>query len=77
MAKAILAVSKKVIVLSFNGLWTLLRKSSVVIPVPNKSKPTVLNDYRHVALTAIIMKCFERIVMELLVSQTKPFTDPF
>ena len=54
-------------------LW----KSSVVIPVPKKSKPTVLNDYRTVVLTAIIMKCFERIVMELVVSQTKPFNDPF
>ena len=39
--------------------------------------PTVLNDYRPVALTAVIMKCFERIVKELLVSQTKPFIDPF
>ena len=37
----------------------------------------MLSDYRLVVLTAIIMKCFERIVMELLVSQTKPFIDPF
>ena len=54
-----------------------LSKSSVVILVPKKSKPTVLSDYRTVALTVIIMKCFERIVMELLVSQTKAFIDPF
>ena len=41
-----------------------------------KSKPTVLNDYRPVALTAIAMKCFERIVKDFIVNQTKPFIDP-
>ena len=53
-------------------LW----KTADVIPVAKKSKPTVLNDYRPVALTAIVMKCFERIVKDFIVNLTKPFIDP-
>ncbi|KAL0201505.1 hypothetical protein M9458_004692, partial [Cirrhinus mrigala] len=35
-------------------------KSTSIVPVPKHSSPTCLNDYRPVALTPIIMKCFER-----------------
>ncbi len=35
-------------------------KSTTIIPVPNKSPVSCLNDYRPIALTPIIMKCFER-----------------
>ncbi len=38
-------------------------KSTTIIPVPNKSPVSCLNDYRPIALTPIIMKCFERLVM--------------
>ena len=38
-------------------------KSSIIVPVPKKSAVTSLNDYRPVALTLVIMKCFERIVL--------------
>ncbi|KAI3360591.1 hypothetical protein L3Q82_002453 [Scortum barcoo] len=34
------------------------------VPVPKKSAVTCLNDYRPVALTPVIMKCFERIVLK-------------
>ena len=53
-------------------LW----KTADLIPVAKHSKPIVFNDYRPVALTAIAMKCFERIVKELIVNQTKLFIDP-
>jgi hypothetical protein len=33
-------------------------KISTTIPVPKKAKVTELNDYRPVALTSVIMKCF-------------------
>ncbi len=33
------------------------------IPVPKKSPLSCLNDYRPIALTPIMMKCFERLVM--------------
>ena len=38
--------------------------TSELVPVPKISLPTVKNDLRPIALTAIIMKCFERIVIK-------------
>ncbi len=38
-------------------------KSTTIIPVPKKSPVYCLNDYRPIALTPIILKCFERLVM--------------
>ncbi len=38
-------------------------KSTTIIPVPNKSLLSCLNDYCPIALTPIIMKCFARLVM--------------
>ncbi len=38
--------------------------TSELVPVPKMSLPTVKNDLRPIALTAIIMKCFERIVIK-------------
>ncbi len=38
-------------------------KSTTIIPVPKKSPVSWLNDYRPIALTPIMMKCFERLVM--------------
>eukprot|EP00061_Rhincodon_typus_P006886 g27977.t1 len=34
-------------------------KKNTIIPVPKKKQAMCLNDYRPVALTSIIMKCFE------------------
>ncbi|XP_029351627.1 uncharacterized protein LOC115037317 isoform X2 [Echeneis naucrates] len=39
-------------------------KTSTIIPVPKKSSIASLNDYRPVALTPVIMKCFERLVLQ-------------
>ncbi len=39
-------------------------KSTTIIPVPKKSPVSCLNDYHPIALTPIIMKCFERLVMQ-------------
>ena len=33
---------------------------SKLVPVPKKSKPDTLNDYRPVALKSVAMKCMER-----------------
>ena len=41
-------------------------KSAIVIPVPKTNRASQPNDYRPVALTSIIMKCFERLVMQFL-----------
>ena len=37
-------------------------KTATIIPVPKQSNISTLNDYRPVALTPIIAKCFERLV---------------
>ncbi len=38
-------------------------KATTIVPVPKKSSPSCFNDYRPVALTSILMKCFEWLVM--------------
>ncbi len=38
-------------------------KSATIVPVPKCSTVTGLNDYRPIALTPVVMKCFERLVM--------------
>ena len=39
-------------------------KMSIIVPVPKKAKVTELNDYHPIALTSVIMKCFERLVKD-------------
>ena len=51
-------------------------KSSTIIPVPKKPRITGLNDYRPVALTSVVMKSFERLVLSHLKSITDPLLDP-
>lgn len=38
----------------------------MVIPIPKFNGPKTLNDFRPVALTSVLMKCFERIRTEIL-----------
>ncbi|KAL0148403.1 hypothetical protein M9458_056303 [Cirrhinus mrigala] len=52
-------------------------KSTSIIPVPKKSPVSCLNDYRPIALTPIIMKCFERLVMHHIKSSLPNTLDPF
>ena len=51
-------------------------KSTSIVPVPKHSSPMCLNDYRPVALTPIIMKCFERLVLAHLKDCLPPTLDP-
>ncbi len=52
-------------------------KTTTIIPVPKKSSPSCFNGYRPVALTPILMKCFERLVMHHIKSVLPPSLDPF
>ena len=52
-------------------------KNSTICPVPKNRNPSALNDYRPIALTSIVMKCFERIMLRTLLAQTQPHLDPF
>ena len=51
-------------------------KASTIIPVPKRSPVSSLNDYRPVALTSIIMKSFERLVLNYLKSILPKSLDP-
>ena len=62
---------------SFNEHYVpRLWKTSVIVPVPKKKSPTVLNDYRPVALTSVPMKCAEKIALKELRKQTAAHQDP-
>ena len=50
--------------------------SSAYHAVPKKTKVTGLNDYRPVALTSVVMKAFERLVLVHLKAITDPLLDP-
>ncbi|KAL0194049.1 hypothetical protein M9458_012345, partial [Cirrhinus mrigala] len=51
-------------------------KRSTIIPVPKKPKITGFNDYRPVALTSVIMKSLEKLVLAYLKDITGPLLDP-
>ncbi|KAK3531501.1 hypothetical protein QTP70_023284 [Hemibagrus guttatus] len=51
-------------------------KTTTIVPVPKKSTVSCLNDYRPVALTPIVMKCFERLIMRHIKTQLPPSLDP-
>ncbi|XP_056610032.1 uncharacterized protein LOC130427021 [Triplophysa dalaica] len=52
-------------------------KSTSIVPIPKHSSPTYLNDYRPVALTSIVMKCFERLVLSQLKDSLPSTLDPY
>uniref|UniRef100_A0A3B1K8G0 Reverse transcriptase domain-containing protein n=1 Tax=Astyanax mexicanus TaxID=7994 RepID=A0A3B1K8G0_ASTMX len=51
-------------------------KNTTIVPLPKRSPPTCLNDYRPVALTLIIMKCFERVVLDHIQCSIPDTLDP-
>ena len=51
-------------------------KCSTIIPVPKKTSITGLNDYRPVALTSVVMKSFERLVLSHLKDIIGHLLDP-
>ena len=52
-------------------LW----KSSCIVPIPKKPRPSQNNDYRLVALTSLMMKCLERLLRRIF-TETPHFQDP-
>ncbi|KAK1803808.1 hypothetical protein P4O66_003735 [Electrophorus voltai] len=51
-------------------------KHSTIFPVPKKPRPSSLNDYRPVALTSVVMKCFEKLVRDFITSSLPASMDP-
>ena len=58
------------------GKVPTLWKTSTVLPVPKKPTPTEPNHFRPVALTSLIMKCFEKLFLMHLLSLVSPLLDP-
>ncbi|KAI5613979.1 gastrula zinc finger protein XlCGF28.1-like [Silurus asotus] len=48
-------------------------KQSTIVPVPKKPQ---LNDYRPVALTSVVMKCFKRLVIDFITASLPDTLDP-
>lgn len=53
------------------SLW----KTSKIVPVPKCNTPTEMNDLRPIALTSIVMKCFEKIVKMNLMKNVSSYCD--
>lgn len=51
-------------------------KSSTIVPLPKKPHISGLNDYRPVALTPVVMKCFEKLVRGHITSCLPKSLDP-
>ncbi|XP_062903643.1 uncharacterized protein LOC134346246 [Mobula hypostoma] len=51
-------------------------KAATIVPMPKKSSASCLNDYRPVALTSIVMKCFERLIMRHIKTPLPPSLEP-
>ncbi|KAK0135164.1 RNA-directed DNA polymerase from mobile element jockey [Merluccius polli] len=58
------------------GRVPTLWKTSCIVPVPKKSRPSEMNDYRPVALTSQLMKTLERLFLSLLRPQVQHAQDP-
>ena len=57
------------------GQLPMLWKTSTIKPIPKKPFPKVLNDYRPVALTSNVMKCFEKLIKSKLAPYVEPTQD--
>ena len=51
-------------------------KQTTIVPVPKEAKVTFLNDYRPIALTSVVIKYFERLVMVHINSILQDNLDP-
>ena len=49
----------------------------MICPIPKNYSPSDLPDYRPIAITSVVMKCFENIVLHHLLDLTKGMQDPF
>lgn len=61
---------------SFKQKVQRLWKTSTVIPVAKNNHPVVLNDFRPVALTSLVMKSFERLLKKELLIKVEGSFDP-
>ena len=51
-------------------------KTAIIIPVPKKPRPKEPNDYRPIALTSILMKCLEYLLLHTILPHIRQHLDP-
>lgn len=51
-------------------------RDAVLVPVPKINGPKILNDFRSVALTSIVMKTFEKLARSEIIRKTETDLDP-
>ena len=51
-------------------------KLATIVPVPKSARVNTLNDWRPVALTSFISKCFEKLVRDFICSSLPATLDP-
>ena len=52
-------------------------KTSIVVPIPKMSSLSELKHFRPVALTSIVMKCFERLILSHILPHVQCQLDPY
>ena len=55
------------------GVW----KTSMICPIPKNNSPSDLSDYRLIAITSVVKKCFEKIVLHHVLDHIKGMQNPF
>ena len=60
-----------------NHQLPLIWRTSEIVHVPKKNKVTTLNDLRPVALTSVLVKCIEKLILRFLLPAVAPFQDPY
>lgn len=55
------------------ALW----KRLMITSIPKKPHPSENNDFRPIALTSIVMKCFEKYIVSILKSEVSSKLDPW
>ena len=74
--KQLTPILTRIFQLSVNAqIVPIIWKTAKIVPVPKSSLPKCKNDLRPVALTSIIMKTFERVILGHLLPQVKPYMD--
>ncbi|KAF7694079.1 gastrula zinc finger protein XlCGF28.1-like, partial [Silurus meridionalis] len=72
-AEQLAPVFTEIFILSLEqSIAPLCFKQSTIVPVLKKPQPACLNDYRPVALTSVVIKCFERLVRDSLPDTLDP-----
>ena len=60
-----------------DGIVPVVWKTSTICPIPKNNSPSDLSDNRPIAITSVVMKCFEKIVLRHLLDHTRGMQDPF